>query len=132
MSADDKTCPSARAAPGATLLGIKGADGRVKPMRTMMVVDQTFVDNASVPGPPEARMRFASKCETSGCKQWTGTRCGVIDNVLAHLKVVDVDVRDTLPPCAIRPTCRWFDQSGESACHACELVITDQSAMAAE
>ncbi|WP_131801592.1 hypothetical protein [Cognatiyoonia koreensis] len=101
-------------------------------MRTPMVVDDNFVEAASAHGTPEARMRFASPCQTKGCAQWTGTRCGVIDNVLKHLTVARTPQRDTLPACAIRASCRWFDQTGETACFACELVVTDQSAIAAE
>lgn len=133
MSQSDKTCPSARAAPGAMLLGIKGANGRIQHMRTPLVIDDNFVEIARSVGAPEARMRFASPCQTKGCAQWTGTRCGVIDNVLAHLAVQDErPQRTTLPACAIRATCRWFDQTGDAACLACDLVVTDQSAIAAE
>jgi len=132
VTGSDKTCPSARAAPGATLIGVKGADGRIKHMRTAMQVDAAFIETASASGAPEARMRFASPCQTSGCAQWTGTRCGVIDNVLEHLAVHDAPLAETLPPCSIRATCRWYDQTGDAACHACDLVVTDQSAIAAE
>ncbi len=132
MSDADKTCPSARAAAGATLLGVKGADGRIKHMRTPMVVDAGFVAAASTQGPPEARMRFASPCQTSGCAQWTGSRCGIIDEVLQHLAADPAPQRATLPACAIRSTCRWHGQSGDSACYACDLVVTDQSLIAAE
>lgn len=130
IKAPDKTCPSARAAPGATLLGIRGPDGRIANMRTPLPVTETFLDAAG--DAPETRMRFASKCETSGCAQWTGTRCGVIDNVLEHLEAAKVPVRDTLPPCPIRGTCRWHAQTGVRACYACELVTTDTRAIAAE
>lgn len=132
MNPEDKTCPSARAAPGAILLGVKGADGRIKHMRTAMSVDAAFIESASTSGKPEARMRFGAPCQTSGCAQWTGTRCGVIDNVLEHLAVDRAPVAKTLPPCPIRATCRWYDQTGETACYACDLVVTDQSAIAAE
>jgi hypothetical protein len=132
MDDGSRTCPSARCAPGNLLLGVKGADGEVHHMRKAMQIDEEFVEKAREKGPPEARMRFASTCATSGCAQWTGTRCGVIDNVLAHLEAIKHPVRTSLPPCPIRATCRWFDQSGEQACQACSLVITDQSALAAE
>ncbi len=128
----DRTCPSARCEPGAALLGVKGSDGRIANLRTAMPIDAAFIDAARDAGPPEQRMRFASPCATTGCSQWTGERCGVIDRVLDHLKDATVAQRETLPACPIRGTCRWYDQSGASACYACELVVTDNSAMAAE
>lgn len=128
----DRTCPSARCAPGATLLGIKGKDGRVTNFRTAMPIDDAFVKKAKAVGPPEQRMRFASPCQTNGCSQWTGDRCGVIDRVLGHLDVNNITLRSDLPPCPIRSTCRWHSQTGARACYACEMVVTDNSAMAAE
>jgi hypothetical protein len=129
-----KSCPSAPAAPGNTLLGMLGPDGRIHNMRTAMAVDQAFVERASQQGPPEARMRFAGTCVTSGCKQWTGTRCGVIDRAMRDIEAAGgAAVSDSLPPCTIRATCRWFRQIGADACAACTLIITEtRDAVAAE
>ena len=133
LSAPPRACPSAPCAPGTTLLGVVGADGRLQRLRTPMEVDADFVAAAQHGGAPEARMRFAGRCETSGCRQWTGTRCGVIERVLDRLSELgDPQAVDALPPCPIRATCRWFDQRGEPACRACSLVVTDASAVAAE
>jgi hypothetical protein len=129
-----RSCPSAPAAPGSTLLGVLGADGRIHNLRTAMTVDQDFLDAAGSRGPVEARMRFAGRCQTSGCAQWTGTRCGVIDRAMAHLEAAqDLPDATSLPPCVIRTDCRWFDQRGPAACATCSLIVTDTSgAMAAE
>lgn len=132
MTSADRSCPSARCTPGNQLLGVKGPDGHVRHMRTSMTIDEDFVEAASAMGTPEARMRFSSRCATSGCAQWTGSRCGVIDKVLEHLERKQVPLAQALPPCPIRSTCRWYDQTGETACRACSMVITDQSAIAAE
>ena len=67
-------------------------------------------------------MRFTNRCETSGCMQWTGSRCGVIDRAMALL---EEPVAAQLAPCTIRATCRWFDQTGPSACSTCALIVTD-------
>ena len=121
-----KSCPSARCAPGNTLLGVVGADGRVSNLKTTLTLDEEFVAAAEAAGRPEARMRFAGNCVTSGCSQWTGSRCGVIDRVLGHLEnEIDALKSDALPPCTIRGTCRWFAQIGDTACAACPLVVTD-------
>ena len=132
MPDPDRTCPSARCAPGNQLLGVKGSDGHVRHLRSSMTIDADFVETASAHGKPEARMRFSSPCATSGCAQWTGSRCGVIDHVLEHLEAARVPLANSLPLCPIRASCRWFDQTGETACRACSMVITDQSVIAAE
>lgn len=124
------TCPSAPAEPGAVLLGVKGAAGRIVPVRTAMVVDEAFVHSARTHGPPEARMRFAAPCQTKGCAQWTGSQCGVIARVMAHLGA-DTAAADALPPCLIRGSSRWFREKGGAACGVCDLIVTDQAAMTA-
>lgn len=123
-----RTCPSATCTPGNTLIGIRGDDGRIKALRTPLPVTPEFAGAAAEAGPPEARMRFASACQTSACSQWTGSRCGVIDRVLKHLEATPEALRRDLQPCAIRATCRWYDQSGAAACKGCDLVVTDMRA----
>jgi hypothetical protein len=120
----DYTCPSATCAPGATLLGTLGRDGRMHPVRTEMRVDAAFVAEASRIGPPEARMRFAGRCHEGGCAQWTGSRCGVIDRVMQHLGAAAGEAQP-LQPCVIRASCRWYAQTGAAACTGCSYVVTD-------
>ncbi len=128
---NSKTCPSAPLSEGATLIGALGADGHVHHFKTPMIADADFVTKAEAKGGAERHLRFASKCETSGCKQWTGTKCGIIESVLEDLKAPDAPpVADDLPPCVIRASCRWFAQRGEAACRACHLVVTDTREMA--
>jgi hypothetical protein len=120
-------CPSARCEPGAVLLGIVGADGRVGYITPELRIDDTFVSQAHEGRVPEKRFRFSQACVAERCVQWTGSRCGVIDRVMqevAHLPASDAD-DPALPKCSIRPACRWFAQSGPAACRVCPLVITD-------
>ncbi len=122
------TCPSARAEPGALLLGIRGPEGRIVPLRTAMMLDAEDLAEARRHGAPEARMRFAGACQRGGCAQWTGHRCGVIAKVLDHLSVPGIAPQaPALRPCLIRATCRWFAEEGASACGVCDLVVTDQA-----
>ena len=117
-------CPSAECAPGATLLGVLGEDGRIKHLRTPMRIDADFVARAREQGEPEARMRFASGCQEGGCGHWSGTACELIDKVMAHLDPqLDAVRSDTLPPCTIRATCRWYAQRKAEACSVCDLVV---------
>ena len=117
-------CPSSSCEDGAILLGIILPDGRVAFAGDRVEIDQEFVDLANEGRSPEARFRFASRCVQNGCKQWTGSRCGVIDRVVEILHTQEPD-SESLPECSIRPQCRWYFQSGAKACSACPEVITD-------
>ena len=116
-------CPSARAKEGAALIGIVMGDGRVAFSADRLVVNPGFLENASAGRAPEKRFRFGDLCVQSGCRQWTGTRCGVIDEVLEH--VPEEEKSRELPACSIRPQCRWYNQVGAEACRVCSLVVTD-------
>ena len=116
-------CPSARLKEGAILLGIVRADGRVAFAVDRLVVNGDFVTNAQRGRSPERRFRFADACVRGACAQWTGTRCGVIDQVIDEVPPAALESR--LPQCSIRPRCRWYHQSGGEACRACRVVITD-------
>lgn len=123
MAADLVLCPSARCEPGAILLGLVLPDGRVAFAHDRIVVDAGFVEAAAEGRPAEQRFRFAAPCARGACRQWTGTRCGVIDAVTDHLGATEAT--GALPECAIRPQCRWYGQSGPAACGACPLITTD-------
>ena len=133
MSADTILCPSSRCEPGALLLGLVLPDGRVAYASDRIAVDDEFVDIARQGRSPEQRFRFASPCVQSACRQWTGNRCGVIDEVLDQVNRKAMSPEDDaadpvqmdLPPCSIRDDCRWWNQHGRSACEVCPLVITD-------
>lgn len=123
MNSDKKLCPSHTCEPGAILLGIVMRDGRVAFSSDRMIVNQEFVQIAREGRTPEKRFRFGGRCVQSGCRQWTGERCGVIDSIT---EAVDIDVESAaLPECSIRSECRWFYQSGAEACAICPEVITD-------
>ncbi len=117
-------CPSARAEPGAALIGVLGPDGRMGFLKDRLEIDQAFIDQVSADGRPEQRFRFSAPCVEGRCQQWTGDRCGVIGEVQAQLGAPE-DPTSALGPCAIRSACRWFDQAGPDACRICPLVITD-------
>ena len=120
---DGKLCPSSTLQEGAILLGIVMPDGSVAYAKDRIVVDENFVRGTQGGTPAEQRFRFSSPCMKGACNQWTGSRCGVIDEVV---EAVGGDVPSSLPHCSIRPQCRWFAQQGAAACGACPLVITDQ------
>lgn len=118
-------CPSARAEPGATLLGVIGTDGQVAYLKTVLQIDQAFIDEVREDGVPEERFRFANSCVEGKCIQWDvgKKRCGVIDSVVPFLG--SGEGTSSLQPCSIRLACRWFRQDGPPACRICPGVITE-------
>ena len=120
-----QTCPSGRCREGAILVGIVGADGVLGYVAPAMPIDAEFVKRARQGRSPEARFRFGEPCVEKECAQWTGCRCGVIEQVLQSLEG-ERTVREasgTLPSCVIRTSCRWFAQAGTRACAVCPHVV---------
>lgn len=119
-------CPSNRCKPGSELLGIRQDDGSVAILPQPLYIDEHFIEQVSKDEmPPEQRFRFTNKCVESGCNQWNGKGCGVIDRVVQHLQ--DVPALAQLPVCGIRQQCRWFRQHQFNACKVCRFIITEIS-----
>lgn len=121
MNSEKILCPSANCQEGAILIGIVMRDGRVAYSAGQIIVNQEFVETARAGRAPEKRFRFGGLCVKSGCRQWSNDRCGVIDSLVEP----ENDSPAVLPECSIRPQCRWFNQSGASACAVCPDVVTD-------
>ena len=121
-----RLCPSAKCEPDAILLGIVASDGRVAYLRPEQRIDADFVEAAQTARDPEKRFRFAQPCVEGRCAHWTGSRCGVIQNVVeSNEGHVALGESRPLPRCSIRSRCRWFAEEGARACMACPLVITE-------
>jgi hypothetical protein len=116
-------CPSARCEKGAVLLGIVQRNGRISFISKKLLVNDEFVSIAQSGRSPEKRFRFSSKCISTGCKQWTDGRCGVIDKVIDIIQP-DREITE-LPDCSIRSECRWHKQRDNRACTVCPEIITD-------
>jgi hypothetical protein len=123
MTDAKRTCPSSIGKEGAMLLGVINESGKAEILEHPLTVTKSFLELANAGRSPEKRFRFANRCVESGCTQWTGSRCGVIDNIIQQ---INADV-DKIPNCSIRSTCRWFDQAGYKACKSCTYVVTDCS-----
>ncbi len=123
METNGKLCPSSKLSKGAYLLGIKNEENKIDILSEPVKVDGELLEKFNTHDTKaEKALRFTNKCVQSGCKQWTGEKCGVIDNILE--KVEEKYIEDNLPDCAIRSTCRWYFQEGASACKVCTLVTT--------
>ncbi len=123
MEPQSKSCPSAPCTEGAKVLGVINEDREVQFLNFPLPVTDGFIKSVAEAGDPEKRFRFSNKCVKSGCSQWTGTRCGVIDKVMDGIE--SRYWKNHLPDCSIRDTCRWFSQNGADACRVCPLVVTD-------
>lgn len=70
---------------------------------------------------PTEVLRFAAPCAGGSCSHFVGNRCSLVDRVVQILPAVT----ETLPPCILRPACRWWQQDGKSACQRCPQIVTD-------
>jgi hypothetical protein len=70
---------------------------------------------------PEEVFRIAAPCEEKSCQHFDGQDCRLAMRVVEQLP----SVAESLPPCAIRRSCRWWQQEGKDACMRCPQVITD-------
>jgi hypothetical protein len=125
MQAEDpKLCPSATCSKTASLLGVVQENKTVRLLDSPLELNDEFIKRELGHGEPERRFRFADKCVKHGCKQWTGSSCGVM-NELSTLNPSIVSDEAHLPKCFIRRTCRWYSQEGGRACKICLFVVTE-------
>jgi len=75
----------------------------------------------SRPVAPTEVFRFAASCAESKCQHFDGSNCRLAGRVVEMLPTV----AETLPPCRIRSSCRWWQQEGKAACFRCPQVVTD-------
>jgi hypothetical protein len=77
---------------------------------------------------PRNIFRFAARCEERKCVHFDGEDCRLATRIVQILpRAVDV-----LPPCSIRPECRWYQQEGKPACLRCPEVVTHMEDASAE
>lgn len=120
---NNKLCPSSTCHDGALLLGVVQGDQKVALLNPAIPINNEFIDRVNNAGSPENRFRFAGKCAKSGCGQWTGKSCGIMNELSAANPALEVNGQ-TLPECSIRNQCRWYSQEGAKACFICPFVIT--------
>src|SRR5258708_24419298 len=118
-------CPSAQPdMPGAKIFGVLTKtpedELRVGYLTEAQPVTEDLLA-ASGPAFPTEIMRIAAPCLGSGCRHFDGSNCRLATRVAEKFD----PVVSGLPPCAIRPTCRWFRQEGKAACLRCPQVVTD-------
>lgn len=117
-------CPSARSDwEGSQVFGVVSGTPEV-PQVTYLKKAQPLLENISKLNnrvEPEEVFRIAAPCEEQGCQHFDGQDCRLVMRAVDQLPIV----AEILPPCAIRRSCRWWQQEGSSACFRCPQVITD-------
>jgi len=64
--------------------------------------------------------RFGARCDEHRCGHFNGSTCSLGARVKQGLPAVV----DALPPCLIRPKCRWYAEQGGEVCLRCPQVVT--------
>ena len=120
---DQLLCPSARPEmDGSFVFGV--IDGPVSaPLVAYLAQPQPVTDDLLLmtqPAAPTEVFRFAAPCVGTDCQHFDGTNCQLAARIAKALP----QAVDGLPPCAIRPSCRWWNQEGKAACLRCPQVVS--------
>jgi len=121
-ASDPSLCPSGDAGQAdAQVFAIAGAgeDGAAAYLDRLLPVDEHVIALAS-PLLPANVYRVATPCANSACAQFEGGKC----QVAARIAAAFAPQADVLPPCVIRPACRWWRQEGVAACLRCPQIVT--------
>jgi hypothetical protein len=116
-------CPSAQPGmAGGVVFGIAG--GSAETPRVAYLAEPVPITPAvlALAGPvsPAEVFRFAAPCAGQACRHFDGASCGLVTKIVRLVPPVVAGV----PPCALRPDCRWWQQEGKSACLRCPQIVT--------
>jgi hypothetical protein len=75
----------------------------------------------AAPVSPAEVFRFAAPCAASACSHFDGEHCRLATKIVGAVG----DVVEAMPPCRIRPSCRWYQQEGRAACLRCPLIFSE-------
>jgi hypothetical protein len=115
---------------GSVVLGVVGGDAdhpRLGYVKGTPPVTPALLELAEPVAPTEV-FRFAAPCAEGGCQHFDGARCGLVRQIVTLLP----PVIDRLPPCSLRPDCRWWREQGRQACRRCPAVVTETHRPSAE
>ncbi len=73
------------------------------------------------PVKPSEIFRIAANCIECRCKHFDGAECRLVERIVGRLPAVV----ETIPDCAIRDRCRWWNQEGEAACFRCSQIVRE-------
>ncbi len=117
-------CPSARPdMPGSVIFGVAREIGGVEMFQHLAEPLPVTPELLALAAPvrPTEIFRFAAPCAESACSHFDGHDCRLATKIVAGVQ----EVIESMPPCRIRPTCRWFTQEGRRACVRCPLIFSE-------
>ncbi len=124
VNAGSVLCPSARPdMEGSVVFGIivgTVEQPRLAPLETMLPVTAHLLALAGPVSPTEV-FRFAAPCAGDACRHFDGAACTLASRIAERLP----PAVDALPPCRLRPRCRWWRQEGTAACLRCPQIVTE-------
>lgn len=117
-------CPSAQPEmAGSVVFGV--VSGTVEePQLAYLTEPQPVSDELlALAGPvkPTEVFRFAAPCAGHACQHFDGANCLLATRIVQLLPTAV----ERLPPCRLRPRCRWWQQEGKAACMRCPQVVTE-------
>lgn len=116
-------CPSAQPEiPGSVAFGViagSAENPRVAWIERPVPVTKELLA-LTAPVAPTQVLRIAASCQEKACCHFDGTDCRLATRLVQLIPAVV----ESLPPCRIRPDCRWFLQEGRAACRVCPQVVT--------
>jgi hypothetical protein len=120
---DPPYCPSAQPdMAGSVVFGVVG--GTVEQPRVAYLAEPLPVTPELLaladPVEPAEVFRFGAPCAESACRHFDGTRCRLVEALVAEVEPVVA----ALPPCRLRAQCRWWREEGPEACRRCPLIVT--------
>jgi hypothetical protein len=117
-------CPSAQEDwEGSAAIGVMEGTAE-KPRMThfpnIVQISSALLEMAKPVTPTEV-FRFAAPCVEERCVHFRDSQCNLVTRIVEMLP----EAAETLPRCAVRVQCRWWQQEGKAACLRCDQVVTD-------
>jgi hypothetical protein len=116
-------CPSAQPhIAGSVVFGVVGGSEdqpRVAWLEKTVPVTEDLLALTGAVNPTQV-LRIAARCQEGACSHFDGADCRLATKLVQLIPAV----ASSLPPCRIRPDCRWFLQEGKAACQRCPQIVT--------
>jgi hypothetical protein len=117
-------CPSAQPEMAdSVVFGLIGGTDE-EPRLGYLVELRTVTDELlalTAPVKPTEVFRFAAPCAGNSCQHFDGSDCRLAKRIVQLLPAAE----EMLPPCRLRPSCRWWQQEGKAACIRCPQIVTE-------